>query len=179
MGTYKFLYIMEYLPKRYNATAKQESDRQVIYDFKNGYCSLSLMNKLVEKIKVIKNTVGGSNWRVCFIPASTHFRTVCRYQKLAAFIKKEAGIACDFHTIMPIHDEEPGHIAGKKSNPAEDFNINTKDVNGTNIILIDDIITRGATFCHTTDKLIANGANMVLGLFLAKTINPDRVRCSA
>ena len=45
---------MEYLPKRYSATMKQESDRQVIYDFKNGYCSLSLMNTIVEHIKEIK-----------------------------------------------------------------------------------------------------------------------------
>ena len=49
--SYTYNYIMEYLPKRYSATRKQESDRQVIYDFKNGYCSLSLMNAIVEKSK--------------------------------------------------------------------------------------------------------------------------------
>lgn len=179
MGTYNYQYIMEYLPKRYTATTKQECDRQVIYDFKNGYCNLSLMNNIVEHIKDIKNKMGGNNWRVCFIPASTHLKTACRYQKLAAYIEKETGIACDFHTIMPIIDQESGHIAGKKANPAADFNVKRADVEGKNIILIDDIITRGTTFMGTTNKLMANGANMVIGLFLAKTINPDWVRYSA
>lgn len=176
MGTYKYLNIMEYLPKRYNATTKQENDRQVIYDFKNGYCDLSLMHKIAEYIKFVKNKMGGCNWRVCFIPASTHAKTTRRYNKLANFIERETGIACDYHTIMPIIDQESGHIAGKKANPAENFNVNAKDVAGKNIILIDDVITRGTTFRQTANKLAANGANMIVGLFLAKTINPDWVR---
>lgn len=177
--SYTYNYIMEYLPKRYSATRKQESDRQVIYDFKNGYCSLSLMNAIVEHIKEIKKELGGNNWRVCFIPASTHHKTACRYQKLAAFIEKETGIACDYHTIQPIQDQESGHITGKKTNPAENFNIKTSDVAGKNIILIDDVITRGMTFMQITNKLTRNGANMVRGLFLAKTVNPDWGRHSA
>ena len=55
---YEYRYLMEYLPKRYSATMKQENDREVIYDFKNGYCSLSLMNTIVECIKEIKNETG-------------------------------------------------------------------------------------------------------------------------
>ena len=90
---YEYRYLMEYIPKRYSATMKQENDREAIYDFKNGYCSLSLMNTIVECIKEIKNEIGGNNWRVCFIPASTHHKTACRYQKLATFIEKETGIA--------------------------------------------------------------------------------------
>ena len=176
---YQYNYIMEYLPKRYSATTKQKNDREIIYDFKNGYCSLGLINTIIEYIKEIKKELGGNNWRVCFIPASTHHKTACRYQKLATCIEKETGIACDYHTILPIQDQESGHITGKKANPAKNFTIKTSDVDGKNIILIDDVITRGMTFMQTTNKLIRNGANMVRGLFLAKTINPDRVRHSA
>ena len=170
---YEYRYLMEYLPKRYSATMKQENDREVIYDFKNGYCSLSLMNTIVECIKEIKNETGGNNWRVCFIPASTHHKTACRYQKLATFIEKETGIACDYHTILPIQDQESGHITGKKTNPAENFNIKTSDVAGKKIIVIDDIITRGRTFQMVAEKLETMGAASVTGLFLAKTFNPD------
>ena len=84
-------------------------------------------------------------------------------------------------STLPLKMSELGivPITGKKTNPAENFNIKTSDVAGKNIILIDDVITRGMTYMHTTNKLINNGANMVKGLFLAKTINPDWVRHSA
>ena len=167
---YEYRYLMEYIPKRYSATMKQENDREAIYDFKNGYCSLSLMNTIVECIKEIKNETGGNNWRVCFIPASTHHKTASRYQKLATFIEKETGIACDYHTILPIQDQESGHITGKKTNPAENFNIKTSDVAGKNIILIGDIITTGTNFTKTSLKLAELGAKSVIGLFLAKPI---------
>ena len=41
------------------------------------------------------------------------------------------------------------------------------------VILVDDVITRGRTFCQTADKLMQNGASSVVGLFVAKTVNPD------
>ena len=46
-------------------------------------------------------------------------------------------------------------------------------IKGKNIVLIDDIITRGVTFNQVAAKLISLGALSVFGLFLAKTINPD------
>jgi predicted amidophosphoribosyltransferase len=45
-------------------------------------------------------------------------------------------------------------------------------VRGMNIILIDDVITRGQTFNDTGRKLMAAGAASVTGLFLAKTVHP-------
>ena len=161
---------MEYLPKRYSATMKQENDREVIYDFKNGYCSLSLMNTIVECIKEIKNEIGGNNWRVCFIPASTHHKTACRYQKLATFIEKETGIPCDYHTILPKPELITQHMATGKTDPAEDFLFNKEQIEGKDIILIGDIITTGTNFTKTCQKLAELGAKSVIGLFLAKTI---------
>lgn len=169
-------YIMEYLPKRYAATAKQENDRQAVYSFKNGNCSLSLMIRVAEEIKKIKETVDGKNWRVCFIPASTRHNTVLRYQRLATFIERETGIACDYQTIMPAVDQQPSHITGTRGNSTMNFCVNAADVEGRDIILIDDVITRGYTFAQTARKLRANGANRIVGLFVAKTVNPDRNR---
>lgn len=173
MKRYANIHLMEYLPKRYEATAKQENDRQVIYNFKNGYCHVELMERFVKNIESLKNFMGGTKFRVCFIPASTHTKTIIRYKHLAAFIKKETGIASDIETIMPKVDHEAGHITGKKANPAEDFVFKKEDIAGTSIILIDDIITRGTTFTQTANRLIELGATLVTGLFLAKTINPD------
>lgn len=38
---YEYRYLMEYLPKRYSATMKQESDREVIYDSKTATAALA------------------------------------------------------------------------------------------------------------------------------------------
>lgn len=176
MNTYRISHIMEYLPKRYPATPKQENDRQVIYNFKNGYCSLELKNIIVERIKVFKDTIAENNIRVCFIPASTLSKTVNRYKDLAAYIEKETGIACSVETILPGVDHEAGHIGGKAADPAKDFKFKNEDINGKNIILMDDVITRGTTFLMTAHRLEELGAKNIMGMFLAKTINPDWVR---
>lgn len=179
MSSYSYTYLKEYLPVRYSATLNQKSDRQIVYDFKNGYCALSIKKAFIDRIRIIRQCFNGSNWRICFIPASTHARTVVRYRSFAEFLQRETGIPCCISTIEPIHDEVAGHLGGKKANPAENFRIQSRDVSNMNIILIDDVITRGNTFVRTADKLVANGANQVVGLFLAKTINPDWVSCSA
>ena len=44
---------------------------------------------------------------------------------------------------------------------------------GKKVILIDDVITRGRTFTQTASKILANGASCVIGMFVAKTVNPD------
>lgn len=169
---YEYRYLMEYLPKRYSATMKQENDREVIYDFKNGYCSLSLMNTIVECIKEIKNETGGNNWRVCFIPASTKSKTQARYKKLAEAIQA-AGYEVAINAIYNEHDHEAGHLTGKTGNPIEGFGFNASDIAGKKLIVIDDIITRGRTFQMVAEKLETMGAASVTGLFLAKTFNPD------
>lgn len=179
MSSYSYTYLKEYLPVRYSATLEQKSDRQIVYDFKNGYCSLSVKNALVDRIRDIRQCFNGFNWRICFIPASTHAKTIARYKSLADFLQRETDIPCGISTIETIHDEESGYIGVKKANPADNFRINSSEVSNMNIILIDDVITRGTIFVRTADKLVANGAKQVVGLFLAKTINPDRVSCSA
>ena len=175
MNTNCISYIMEYLPKRFSATPKQENDRQTIYAFKNGFCSLELKKLIVEHIKTLKDTMSGNNIRVCFIPASTLIKTINRYKDLATYIEKETGIACNVETILPGVDHEAGHICGKAADPTKDFKFKSEDINGKNIILMDDVITRGITYLLTARRLKKLGAKDIRGLFLAKTINPDWV----
>lgn len=168
---YQYNYIMEYLPKRYSATTKQKNDREIIYDFKNGYCSLGLINTIIEYIKEIKKDLGGNNWRVCFIPASTHHKTACRFQNLAAFIEKETSIPSDYNTILPKPELITQHMAIGRTHPAEDFLFNKEQIKGTDIILVGDIFITGTNFTKTCQKLTELGAKSVIGLFLAKSIH--------
>lgn len=170
--SYQYTNILEYVPKRFMATIEQDIDREIVYSFKKGYCSEELKEKIVDKIKMLMSSCPGGYWEVCFIHASSHNRTVNRYSQLRRYLSDRLGIECSIDVITKEHDEESGYKTVKKSNPAEDFRIERNKVIGKKIILIDDVITRGRTFCCTADKLIECGTSNVLGLFVAKTIHP-------
>lgn len=166
-----YYYIKEYLPKRYTADIQQEEDREECYAFKDGILSESVKNSFLGKIKEI--TSGKTNgWVICFIPASTALNTKVRFSKLADAIRN-AGYEVERDAIFNKYDTESGHIAGKTGNPIESFGFDGVKVSGKKVILIDDIITRGTTFNMASSKLMELGAISVIGLFLAKTINPD------
>lgn len=173
MRTYKYTNILDYIPVRYSVTREQKADRQTVFDFKDGYCPDNIKRKFVAMINAIKKVDFSHNWRVCFIPASSRERTIRRYSRIASYISQQTGCPCDIDAITTINDTEPGHYGVKPVDPASNFHVEADEVKGMNIILIDDVITRGCTFVQTANKLIANGANDVIGLFLAKTVHPQ------
>lgn len=168
----KIIYnIGEYLPVRYEATIKQLQDRDMCFSFKDGFLSTTVKEAFLKKAYEVTsgNKLG---WTICFIPASTGEKTRRRFSKLATAFR-EAGYSVKENAIFNKYDTEAGHINGKSDNPISSFGFDKKSVIGQKIILIDDIITRGTTFNMAADKLETLGASSVIGLFFAKTINPD------
>lgn len=49
----KTVHILEYLPKRYEATQEQKQDRQICYGFKDGYLSETVKKAFLDKIREI------------------------------------------------------------------------------------------------------------------------------
>lgn len=162
----------EYLPKRYSANEEQEKMRQEVYDFKNGRAASYVYDRFLGHVSKIIGCSNSLSYCVCFIPASTQWKTERRYSTLASMIRNNVGCSCSVSTIT-CPDHESGYLCGKSDNPAESYTVNSSDVRGKRVILIDDVITRGRTFEQTARKLIDAGAIEVTGLFLAKTINPD------
>lgn len=112
MGKYRYNTFMEYLPKRYSATVQQARDRQEIYQFKDGNCSERIQDGIIHIINSL-NILDKSNWCVCFIPASTNFKTRRRYSDLSTAITKRTGIECSYTAIYDKFDHESGHLSGK------------------------------------------------------------------
>ena len=164
-------YLKDYLPVRYQANAQQLADRQTCYNFKDGNINDEVKSGFLNKIQEITNGEK-TGWAICFIPASTKSKTQTRYKKLAEAIQA-SGYMVAIDAIYNEHDHKAGHLTGKTGNPIEGFGFNTSGIAGKKIIVIDDIITRGKTFQMVAEKLMAMGATTVIGLFLAKTINPD------
>lgn len=169
---YRYYYTMEYLPTRYMADENEWDNRRAVWNFKDGVCSSSILNNLVEAIDHIV-TGNKSNYVICFIPASTRFKTSNRFGSVARKLSERTGVNATLAGISKSSDSEASHIAGKSSNPTADFVFDSSVFRGKKVILIDDVITRGRTFVQTANKLIMNGASSVEGLFVAKTVNPD------
>lgn len=165
----EYVNLMEYLPLRYPPTLEEEKNRRIVSNFKRGRCSPELKNKFTDAIKQLKEERKDVKLRVCFIPAITADKTALRYSQLATAIESETGIPSDYHTILPKRATEL--MATGKTDPAEDFLFNKEQIEGTDIILIGDIITTGTNFTKTCQKLTELGAKSVIGLFLAKTIH--------
>lgn len=164
---------MEYLPTRYEANSSEWDNRRAVWNFKDGTCSNSILNDMVTIINHIVN--GRDNeYVICFIPASTRTKTINRYSNVARKLTERTGVWATLSGISKSSDSESGYIAGKSSNPTEDFCFDPSIFRGKKVILIDDVITRGRTFVQTANKLMSNGASSVVGLFVAKTVNPDR-----
>ena len=165
----EYVNLMEYLPLRYPPTLEEEKNRRIVSNFKRGRCSPELKKKFTDAIKQLKEEHKDVKLRVCFIPAITADKTALRYSQLATAIESETGIPSDYHTILPKRATEL--MATGKTDPAEDFLFNKKQIEGKDIILIGDIITTGTNFTKTCQKLTELGAKSVIGLFLAKTIH--------
>lgn len=164
--------LFAYLPVRYSANSEQQQNRQEVYNFKDGRCSSRVSSALIDRINEI---VSGnpSNWVVAFIPASTSSRTIVKYSSLANTISRNVRASVSLTAVYNAIDRESTMITGKVSDPTQTFGFNPSEFSGKNVILIDDVITTGRSFVRCADKLSSMGAKSVVGLFVAKTINPD------
>lgn len=178
MSTFNYHFLMEYLPMRYSASYQQQCDRKSVFQFKDGNCSDEIFNRLVNTIRSIAG-YNTSSYVLCFIPASAQWKTNRRYQSLARRLTTATGVNCTLAGISTKEDRESGHIAGKSADPTENFQFNAEIFRGKKVILMDDVITRGTTFCRTANRLLNLGAGSVEGMFIAKTVNPDWQHCAA
>lgn len=176
--SFNYAKVLEYLPVRYSATPSQKTDRTTVYDFKNGICESRIFNSFVS---IINGYVGNckSDYVICFIPASSNAKTIRRYGNLSERLEKATGVKAYLSAIERTSDKESGYLNGKTGNPIEGISFNSNYFRGKKVILIDDVITRGRTFCMTANELLDRGATDVVGLFVAKTINPDWHRAYA
>ena len=171
--SFDYFYTREYLPTRYEADDIEWANRHAVWNFKDGNCSPSVLNDLVECIDRIVGNESTSDYVICFIPASTRSKTMNRYSSVARQLSNRTGVEATLAAITKDLDTESGYISGKSDDPAGAFSFDSDYFRGKKVILIDDVITRGRTFSSTARRLISNGASSVVGLFVAKTVNPD------
>lgn len=110
---------------------------------------------------------------VC-IPASTHFQYVRRFERFSQMVCDICGCINGFPHIFVSNDRMPSHVSKHARNRLENVIFEADFFRGKKVIIFDDIITTGLTAKRMQERLQECGANVIGGVFLAKTFHPPK-----
>ena len=172
---YVFLYY--YVPvkyqydKEYSFTQEVETSCHKIWNFKDGINQEWAINAVAEVLDIC-NYNGKSNPKLTFvcIPASTIGSNNQRFKYFASAICERSCLENGFNHINIIKEKTPKHISGIESET--ELEIDPVFFAGKDIILFDDVVTKGHSMQKLMQKLQAVNAKTVLCLSLGKTYFP-------
>jgi predicted amidophosphoribosyltransferase len=160
-----------YYPKTCNNVyidSEKQQVRRLIWDFKEGNVSI---NYKVEK--VLKHFFGDNLKHITFvcIPASSARTNNNRYKDFSEKLCKSLLMENGFPYINILHEKQPTHLGGESDN--DYFSLDSSFFKGKNVILFDDVITRGDSMVTMRGKLENVGAKVLCGITLGKTVHTD------
>ena len=172
LAKYRAVYCYDYYPKnRYGAKlSKQDyAHQQEILSFKSGeyYRAAELVSDFIVG-HLWKSSLKG--WMLCVIPASTQDATEKRFKVFCAEVAKNTGMIDGYSLIWRKEDQRSSRMSGKQEDTLEGIEINASAFMGKNVLLVDDITTRGRSFRQLADNLVSAGANRVVGFFMGKSV---------
>ncbi len=166
------VWLMKYYPVRIkNVGEQQKADRQAIWNFKDGraYEEVAQMTA-----KHLQELFGSRITSIVFscVPASTQEKNELRYKRFSERVC-ELTHAINGYPYMQVSAERLAVHEHRKdeteARTAQMADYDTDFFNGKDVLLFDDIITKGISYATTAKNLEACGANVLGGLFLAKT----------
>ena len=169
LGQYSYAYCFSYYPK---GRIKDEdpvwaSNRQMVYDFKLGnYQTAAVL--LVDFLRGRYSRNELESFILCVIPASTLEKNERRYRRFCEYLSTKTGIRNGMDAISILYDRVNSRD-GKSENTILNL-LFSDEVAGYDVMLFDDIMTRGTSFTQCAGRLMEKGANSVTGFFLGKTI---------
>jgi len=168
--------LFRYFPSYYkNLTSQQRSVQRSIYDFKDGghpelWAKVFALS--IRKLPLYKKHK--DNCLVVPVPASTIEKHRRRYVAFSEHLSKYLKVYNGLDGIIVYADR--AEKKGKTFEWEDMCNTSCFDVElmkDKDIILLDDVITRGSTFSMYAKVLMVNGARSVTGVFMGKTAHLD------
>lgn len=169
IGGFKAAYCFDYYPKnRYPSVSyEEESNRRSVWNFKDGHYTIGL-TKVKEFIDGNFTEDQMRNVVLCVIPASTQYKNDMRYKTLCQKVSEALNITNGYNFISIAFDRSDSR-EHKSADTIGNLSF-SNSVYGKDIVLFDDITTRGTSFIQVANELKRKGARSVYGLFLGKTI---------
>lgn len=177
-GVIKYCYQYNYYPTTcdFDATNYEWTIRNLIWNFKNDpdkniseYDHKVAMNRIITELEYkLKKTFGMdiSGLVLVCIPASTKIKNENRYKEFSDIICRKLNMTNAFPFIEINKDRVAKHLGGT------DITNLTFDNNfffGKNVILFDDVVTKGRSMFEFYSKMISLGANIICAISIGKT----------
>ena len=132
----------------------------MVYDFKLGnYQTAAVL--LVDFLRGRYSRSELECFTLCVIPASTMEKNERRYRRFCEYVSAKTGIQNGMDAISILYDR-----ANSKEGKSENTILNlafSESVMGADVLLFDDIMTRGTSFTQCAGRLMERGANSVTG----------------
>ena len=162
----------KYFPKRIrNVGEKEIADRQMVYDFKDGRSFEAVAQMTAASLK---EQYGDGCKDITFVPvpASTSEKNELRYKAFCERVCELTGAINGYEHVKVIGGRLAIHENRKLEKEIRKVSIIEFDeewFRGKAVIVFDDVITRGISFGMYANQLESFGANVIEGIFLART----------
>ncbi len=133
------------------------------------YCPVRRNDKITFEGKKVSNAV----WRFKSGEQTDLFVKLFSIAASRAFCRKlsaDMGVADGYGAITVAYDRAQYKGTHGNGDRTANLEFHPERFRGKCVLLVDDVLTTGATFIALRRKLIAHGAKFVIGIFLAKTI---------
>lgn len=166
------VWLCKYFPSRIrNVGEKERADRQLVFDFKDGRAYEEVAQRTATQMS---ETYGKECANIVFspVPASTCEKNVIRYKAFCQRVCELTGAINGFDHVsvsgerLTIHENRKNEKEVRKVNIIEFDDVFFK---GKSVLVFDDVITKGLSYAVYANQLENLGANVLGGLFLART----------
>ncbi|MDO4171475.1 MAG: ribonucleotide-diphosphate reductase subunit alpha [Prevotellaceae bacterium] len=162
----------KYYPARIrNVGEKEIADRQLVFDFKDGRAYEEVAKRTAT---AMTERYGASCADIVFspVPASSNEKNEIRYKAFCQKVCELTGAINGYDYVsvsgerLTIHENRKAEKEVRKVNVIE---FDSDFFNGKSVVVFDDVITKGLSYAVYASQLESLGANVLGGVFLART----------
>lgn len=162
----------KYFPVRIrNVGEREKADRQLVFDFKDGRAYEEVARRTAA---AMTERYGASCADIVFspVPASTREKNEVRYKAFCQRVCELTGAVNGYEHVSVSGERLSIHENRKAEKEIREVNIVEFDsafFNGKSVVVFDDVISKGLSYATYAHQLESLGANVLGGLFLART----------
>lgn len=162
----------KYYPARIrNVGEKEIADRQLVFDFKDGRAYEEVAQRTAT---AMTERYGASCADIVFspVPASSNEKNEIRYKTFCQRVCELTGAINGYDYVsvsgerLTVHENRKAEKEVRKVNVIE---FDSAFFNGKSVVVFDDVITKGLSYAVYASRLESLGANVLGGVFLART----------